>query len=185
VAESEIAPPRRKRQIQGRRVELLPRRAADACTVEKSRGRLEIREAWVVAAGELETYLAEEWGWQGVRQLGWVRRWRKRRPSELWSVEQVTIVSSRRPEQATAAHLLSQVRGHWTIENRVHWVRDMSFHEDRLHGRAIGGVLAWLRNIAINLIRRVWPGSFIPDACSRLSVDPRVALRWLHLPLKN
>jgi hypothetical protein len=185
VSESEIAPPRRKRKATGRRTELLPRRAADVCTVEKSRGRLEIRELWVVAADDLEAYLAEEWGWQGVRQLGWLRRWRKRRPSDLWSVEQVTIVSSRGPERTSPAQLLGLVRGHWTIENRVHWPRDMSFHEDRLHGRAIGTMLAWLRNIALNLIRRVWPGSFIPDAWSRLSVDPRAALRWLHLPLKN
>src|SRR5512138_3168366 len=74
VSETEIAPPRRKRQVKGQRPELLPRRAADARTVEKSRGRLEIREVWVVAADELEAYLAEEWGWQGVRQLGWIRR---------------------------------------------------------------------------------------------------------------
>ena len=110
MSESEIAPPRRKRQVQGRRVELLPRRAVDACTVEKSRGRLEIREVWVVAADELEAYLAEEWGWQGVRQLGWIRRLSRRRPSDLWSVEQVTIVSSRRPEQTPPTQLLNLVR---------------------------------------------------------------------------
>jgi hypothetical protein len=185
VPETEIAPPRRKRQVARSRPELRPRRAPDARTVEKSRGRLEIRELWVVAAAELGEYLAEEWGWQGVRQVGWLRRWRKRRPGELCSVEQVTIVTSRTPERSAPAHLLGLVRGHWTIENRVHWPRDMSFHEDRLHGRAIGGVLAWLRNIAINLIRRVWPASFIPDAWSRLSVDPRVVMRWLHFPLMN
>ena len=88
-------------------------------------------------------------------------------------------------EGTPAAQLLDLVRRHWTIENCVHWPRDMSFHEDRLHGRAIGGMLAWLRNIALNLIRRVWPATFIPDAWSRLSIDPQVAVRWLHLPLMN
>jgi hypothetical protein len=44
-------------------------------TVEKSRGRIEIRELWVVAADDLGTYLAAAWGWQGVEQIAWVRRW--------------------------------------------------------------------------------------------------------------
>ena len=140
---------------------------------------------WVVAAADLGPYLAAEWGWQAVEQIAWVRRWRRRRPTELWTVEEVTVVTSRTPAKSTPAQLLALVRGHWTIENRVHWPRDMRFHEDRLLGRAIGGILSWLRNMAINLIRRVWATIFIPDAWSRLSVDPRIALRWLHIPLMN
>lgn len=185
VDEAQIAPARPKRRVSGPRPELRPRRAADAQTVEKSRSRLEIREVWVVAAGELGPYLAEEWGWEGVEQIAWVRRWRRRRPSELWTVEEVTVVSSRPSDRSSPAQLLALLRGHWTIENRVHWVRDMSFHEDRLHGRRIAGVLSWLRSMALNLIRRVWPASFIPDAWCRLSVDPRSALRWLLFPLMN
>jgi hypothetical protein len=139
----------------------------------------------VVQAGQLSEYLAEESGWQRVEQIGLKRRWRKRRPSELWTLEQVTIVTSRAVTTTPARRLLARVRQHWSIENRVHWPRDMSFHEDRLHGRQIGGMLSWLRNIAINLVRRVWPGRFLPDAWSRLSVDLRPALRWLHMPLMN
>lgn len=162
-----------------------PRRAPDAITIEKSRGRLEIREVWVVEADELSEYLAEEWGWQGVTQVGWLRRWRKRRVSELWSVEEITIVTSRSAATTSPRMVLTLAREHWSIENRVHWPRDVSFHEDRLHGRQIGGMLAWLRNMTINLIRRVWPETFIPDAWSRLSADRRIALRWLLLPLMN
>lgn len=138
----------------------------------------------MVDADDLGPYLATEWGWQAVEQIAWVRRWR-RRPNEKWTVEQVTVVTNRTSAKSKAADLLALVRGHWTIENCVHWPRDMSYHEDRLHGRAIGGMLSWLRNLAINLIRRVWAAIFIPDAWSRLSVDPRIALRWLHLPLMN
>lgn len=153
--------------------------------MEKSRGRLEIRELWVVAADDLGPYLAAEWGWQAVEQIAWLRRWRRQRPTKLWTVEQVTVVTSRTSASTTPAQLLALVRGHWTIENGVHWVRDMSFHEDRLHGRAIGSMLSGLRNIALNLMRRAWAATFIPDAWSRLSVDPRMALRWLHIPLMN
>jgi hypothetical protein len=51
--------------------------------------------------------------------------------------------------------LLALWRGHWGIENQLHWVRDVGFHEDRSAAR-VGGVphgLAVLRNTAIGLLR--------------------------------
>ena len=146
---------------------------------------MEIRELWVVEAGELGPYLAEEWGWQGVAQLGWLRRWRKRRPHERWSVEEVTIVSSRSATTTTPQRLLALLRQHWSIENRVHWPRDLSLNEDRLHGRQIGVLLAWLRNVAINLIRRHLPGHYLPDAWSVITTSLARVLRWLLAPLIN
>jgi hypothetical protein len=46
-------------------------------------------------------------------------------------------------------------RGHWSIENRVHWVRDVTFDEDRsrLRRGAAPQVLASIRNTAMNLLR--------------------------------
>jgi Transposase DDE domain len=169
---------------EGRR-ELRPRRPADAATIEKSRGRGEIRELWVVEAGELGAYLAEDWGWQGVAQIGWLRRWRKKRPHERWRVEAVTVVISREAATTPPGHFLALVRQHWTIEQRVHWPRDLSFHEDRLHGRQIGVTLAWLRNLAINLMRRHRPGAFIPDVWRELTTHLLIGLRWLLAPLMN
>ena len=64
-------------------------------------------------------------------------------------------VTSLRPEQASAAHLEALWRGHWTIENRVHYVRDVTLGEDA--GQAWTGstprALATLRNAAISLLR--------------------------------
>ena len=140
---------------------------------------------WVVEAGELGPYLAEEWGWQDVEQIGTLRRWRKRRQQERWSVEEVTIVTSRARASTAPRHLLMLMRNHWCIENQVHWVRDLTFHEDRLHGRKIGTMLAWLRNLALNLIRRHRPNRFIPDVCSELATNLLIALRWLLAPLMN
>ena len=47
-------------------------------------------------------------------------------------------------------------RGYWGIENRVHWVRDVTFDEDRCQVRtgAAPQVLAALRSLAISLVRR-------------------------------
>lgn len=53
------------------------------------------------------------------------------------------------------AQLLKHVRGHWSIENKVHYVRDVTYDEDRSQVRKGNGaqVMASLRNVAINLIR--------------------------------
>lgn len=130
-------------------------------------------------------YLAEDWGWQQVRQIGWLRRWRKKRPQEQWRVEQVTVVTSRQATTTPAHRFLMLMRQHWTIENCVHWPRDMSFHEDRLHGRQIGVALAWLRNLALNLMRRHRPGVFLPDVWSEVTAHLPIALRWMSAPLMN
>jgi len=51
--------------------------------------------------------------------------------------------------------LLSFNRNHWSIENRFHWVRDVTFDEDRCQIRkgAGGQVMAGLRNLVISLLR--------------------------------
>jgi len=54
-----------------------------------------------------------------------------------------------------AARLLGLVRGHWGIENKQHWVRDVTYDEDRSQVRKGNGprVMASLRNTAISLLR--------------------------------
>jgi hypothetical protein len=54
-----------------------------------------------------------------------------------------------------AQRLLRLVRGHWSIENRLHWVRDVTFDEDRSQIRKGNGprVMASLRNLAISVLR--------------------------------
>ena len=69
--------------------------------------------------------------------------------------ETVYGVTSLSPAQASPARLLALVRAHWTIENRLHWVRDVTFDEDRSQVRQGAGpqVMATLRNLAISLLR--------------------------------
>lgn len=69
--------------------------------------------------------------------------------------EVVFGVTSLTPEQAGPARLLALNRNHWGIENKVHYVRDMSFDEDRCRVRKHAGpqVMASLRNLAISLLR--------------------------------
>lgn len=181
VPEEHIAPPHPKKVAAHQRA-LRPRRPPDAHTIEKSRGRIEIRELWVVATEDFQAYLATEYGWRDVVQVGWLRRWCQRRPGEHWSVEEVIVVSS---ATLPPAHWLAALRAHWTIENTVHRPRDESMQEDRLHGRAIGVMLAVCRNIVLNLIRHYLPGTFIPTARNKIAADLHLPLAWMQQPLKN
>jgi len=57
--------------------------------------------------------------------------------------------------QADPARRVALVRGQWTIENQLHWVRDVTFDEDRSQVRAGHGpqVMAGMRNLAISVLR--------------------------------
>lgn len=67
------------------------------------------------------------------------------------------LVTDLSPEHASPTRLLALNRGHWSIENRLHWVRDVTFDEDRCQARTGNGprVLASLRNFIIGLVRRI------------------------------
>ncbi len=69
--------------------------------------------------------------------------------------ETVYAITSLTPQQAGPARLLALSRNHWSIENRLHWVRDVTFDEDRSQiRRGLGAqVMASLRNLAISLLR--------------------------------
>jgi predicted transposase YbfD/YdcC len=69
--------------------------------------------------------------------------------------ETAYIITSLSPEQGSPARLMQLNRGQWEIENRSHWVRDVTFDEDRCQIRTGSGprVMASLRNFAIGLLR--------------------------------
>jgi len=57
--------------------------------------------------------------------------------------------------QARHAQLAAIIRGHWGIEDRLHWVRDMDFDEDRPQVRTGSGprIMASLHNLVITILR--------------------------------
>ncbi|WP_203872160.1 transposase [Planomonospora parontospora] len=63
--------------------------------------------------------------------------------------------------QATADELAGWVRGHWPIENRLHWVRDVTFGEDHCQVRTANAprVTAGLRNLVIGVLCRSGSGN--------------------------
>ena len=70
--------------------------------------------------------------------------------------EVVYLITDLPPTLASPRRLLELNRGHWGIENRLHYVRDVSFEEDRSRLRTgqAPQVLAALRNLALTLIHR-------------------------------
>ena len=73
------------------------------------------------------------------------------------SFERVWLVTNLTLDQADPLRLLALNRGRWSIENGLHWGRDVTFDEDRCQVRTLHGprVLASLRNSIIGLCRRM------------------------------
>ena len=115
---------------------------------ERGHGRIETREVRVAPAPEgLFPY---------ARQVIVVYRERSGLDGKMTSSETSYYLTSIATEDGDAQLLAGHVRGHWQIENRVHWVRDWSFDEDRHQLRSLNSpaqVLATLRNLSISLIR--------------------------------
>ena len=103
--------------------------------------------------------------------------------------ERVAVVygiTSLRPERATPGRGLALVRGHWAIEHKSHWGRDVTFDEDRSQVRCgnIPQGMATLRTTAIGLLR--WAGDTnIAAACRRLAAQPMQALALIGIAFEN
>lgn len=95
-------------------------------------------------------------GWPeftGAAQVAQLRRTVTRAGKK--SIEVVYVITSATHPDAPPAVLAGWIQGHWGIENRLHWVRDVTFDEDRSQVRtsALPRIMASLRNTALNLLR--------------------------------
>jgi hypothetical protein len=95
-------------------------------------------------------------------------------------------VTSLAPDRAGPADLLRLWRGHWHIENKLHWVRDVTVDEDRsgVHAGHAPQVMAALRNAAIGLLRLLGYAN-IAAAIRRFAAQPALALAAVGLPVEN
>jgi len=102
---------------------------------------------------QASTRLAETLDWPGVKQVLRLERTTLRNGQK--TVEVQYAITSLSPDRADATRLLSYWVGHWGIENRLHWVRDVVFGEDACRAK-IGHSpqnLAALRNASLSLLR--------------------------------
>lgn len=117
-------------------------------TVEKDHGRIETRRYYQSA--ELD-WFADRAKWEGLRSVGMVEAIREIGGQR--TVERRYYLTSLPLGAATFARA---VRGHWGVENKLHWVLDVCFREDQSRARAgyAAENLATLRRLALNLLKR-------------------------------
>jgi hypothetical protein len=130
---------------------------------KRERGRTERRTLKVtsVAAGLAFPHAAQA-----------IQITRRRKVKEKWPRETCYAVTSLTLTQATYTQLAAIIRGHWGIEDRLHWVRDLDWDEDRSQVRSASGprIMASLRNLVKAQIYRM-SGFCTPRATvARLSV---------------
>jgi predicted transposase YbfD/YdcC len=118
--------------------------------VEKAHGRLEIRECWTLTDANGFPALRTSADWKGLQTLVMVRR--ERRVQGKVSQETAFYIASL---AATAQRLLDCTRLHWSIENALHWVLDVAFHEDASQVRKDHAPqnFALIRHWALNLLK--------------------------------
>lgn len=97
--------------------------------------------------------MAAHLDWPGAAQVCRIERWRWIRGKEEHEV--AYAITSAQRDQADAATLLACNRGHWGIENRSHYVRDVTFGEDasQIEKGYAPQILAGLRNGLIAAMR--------------------------------
>ena len=138
----------------------------------RDHGRVERRvlKVTAVAAGLLFPHAAQA--------IQIVRR-RRRLNGKKCSTETVYAITSLTATQTAPAELADAVRGHWRIEDRLHWVRDVTYGEDLSQIRTGNGprVMASLRNLAISVLRLT--------GATNIAAALRHHARGRHRPLRT
>jgi predicted transposase YbfD/YdcC len=159
---------------------LLADTITEARSLDQHGGRIEERRL------RASTALVGYTDWPGHRQVLEVERTiTKKRTGEIRR-EVAYAITSLPVERASARQLLQLWREHWHIENKLHWVRDVTFDEDRSQVRTgrIPQVMAALRNVAISLLR-ICGAENIAAATRRYAARPALALVAVGLNLRE
>jgi len=122
-----------------------------AKTTNSGHGRIDIRECWSTSNPEYLKLIRNVENWAGLLSIAMVVCTRIIEEKETKYVRYyITTLPS------DAKRILHVVRGHWAIENKLHWVLDVVMNEDhnRAHKDQAFANLAVLRHIALNLIKQ-------------------------------
>ena len=121
-------------------------------TVDGDHGRVETRDVWV--SDELDWLGEEKDRWPGLRSVVVVETTRDVPTEGVVGTERRYYISSR--GGTDAGEMAAWVRGHWSVENNLHWALDVSFAEDAARHRKGHAAenFSRLRRIALNLLHR-------------------------------
>jgi predicted transposase YbfD/YdcC len=145
-------------------------------TRDRGHGRVELRT--------LKAVTVHHFGFPHTAQVIQVTRKVRDLGTRRWRTVVVYAVTSLTFAQAGPARLADLIRGHWAIENGLHWVRDVTFAEDASQLRTGTGpqVMACLRNLAIGVLSRAGPVN-LAAALRRHARDPARPLATLGITL--
>lgn len=134
--------------------------------IEKDHGRIEQRRCWTTEDVE---WLTQKEAWAGLKSIVMVES-RREVIGQAATVERRYFISSL---HADAKEALRCVRGHWAIENSLHWVLDVSFREDDCRIRAENATenMAILRHMVLNLLKQ-------EQSCKRGIKTKRLKAGW-------
>jgi predicted transposase YbfD/YdcC len=126
----------------------------------KSHGRIENRKCWSMPVND---YLKREHqDWKKLQHIILVERTRTHK--EKTTVEKQYYISSL--TNNCAKDYLYYAREHWSIENKVHWVLDVTFNEDRCTIKKAAENMAIIRKLVLNLLK-----SYKSKACAKHSLN--------------
>ena len=154
-------------------------------TTDNKHGRLEIRAIW--ASDALNSSLDFPHTGQALDsrrcqgQVFCINRDVTHTKSKKHTNETVYGITSLSPQNASPERLLSLNRGHWSIENSLHYVRDVTFYEDlsTIRTKNAPRVMASLKNLIIGIFR--WLScSTIKKTIRAMTYTPRFVLKLLR-----
>jgi len=137
-------------------------------TLERKHGRCERRE---YSISEDLSWFHKSWKWPGLRSVARVRRVVQRAKTGPPLTEVHYYLCS---IPADAPRLAALVRGHWSVENRCHWVLDVVFGEDHSQVRDTTAAhnLSILREMALKALRNETSKGSLRSKRKRASLDP-------------
>lgn len=137
-------------------------------TVHKTSGRIEIRQCWAVRDRVAFEHIRHYDGWADLNSI--IRVQRERREGDHISHDTAYYISSL---TASAAVILEATQHHWAIENRFHWVLDVTFGEDlsRIRMGESAENMAVLRTLALNLLKQDTSKSSLRQKRFRAAMD--------------
>lgn len=141
-------------------------------TVDKGHGRIDRRSI------ETLSHIPSIVDFPGAKQIGRIRR--ERLVKGVVTAETICFITSLPRLRANAGALLKLARGHWSIENKLHRVRDVSMGEDActVTSGAAPQAYAALRNALLALLRQNQVAN-IARALRRFAAHPQEALTLL------
>jgi predicted transposase YbfD/YdcC len=145
------------------------------CVMEpdNAHGRLDQRTVW--ASGDIAWLRRRHGDWKDLRGIVAVQGQRLDFATGKCSTTRRCYLTSLDPGQVGPTHLGNLVRGHWSVENQLHWSLDVTFNDDRARVRKDHGPanLAALKRLALNLAKRSLPTASTPLKAKRTSLKTR------------